>query len=174
MDSQALALSSWQHVTLGLALELAVGSAYLLFVALMGRRWRRDILIAAPPVAAFAWMAHVSGGIRAQAGYWSGYLRFVKAHYPVERYPTLVAQTKADYARAVASVAHVGWVGIAVTECVVVLSLLLLRWWMLPRRAVATTPPALEPSDDAGNELEITIEPLGVEGGDVSPSSAAI
>lgn len=73
MDSQALALSSWQHVTLGLALELAVGSAYL-----------------------------------------------------------------------------------------------------LPRRAVATTPPALEPSDDAGNELEITIEPLGVEGGDVSPSSAAI
>lgn len=75
MDSQALALSSWQHVTLGLALELAVGSAYL-----------------------------------------------------------------------------------------------------LPRRALAETPPApaLEPSDDAGNELEITIEPLGVEGGDVSPSSATI
>ena len=61
MDSQALALSSWQHVTLGLALELAVGSAYL-----------------------------------------------------------------------------------------------------LPRRALATTPPALEPSDNASNELEIIVDRLAL------------
>ena len=167
MDSQAIALSSWRHVTLGLALELAVGAAYVLFVALTGSRWKRDILLAAPPVAAFAWMAQVSGGIRAQAGYWSSYLRFVNAHYPIERYPILVAQTKDDYARAVASVAHIGWVAVAVTECVVVLSLILLRWWTLPRRALSATPrPALESADDAGNELEVVVEPLDVEGGD--------
>ena len=35
MDSQALALFSWQRVTLGLALELADVSAYVLIVALI-------------------------------------------------------------------------------------------------------------------------------------------
>lgn len=163
MDSQAIALRPWQHVTLGLALELAVGSAYLLFIALLGRRWRRDMLIALPPIVAFAWMMLVSASLRAQAIFWSSYMRFVGAHYPM-----LTAQTKDDYAHAVASATRLGWIAIVVTECVVILSLLLLRRILLQRHdaaPVVTMPQAL---DDAGNELEIVVEPLSVESGDVS------
>ena len=168
MDSQALALRSWQTVTLGLALELAVGSAYLLFVALTGRRPRRDILIVVPPVTAFVWMVHVASERRAQTAYWSNYIRFVNAQYPIERYPILAAQTHDDYARAVTFAAHQGWTAVVVTECVVVLAVVIMRQWMLPRREVASVTPVVAPPDidDAGNELEIVIEPLGVEGGD--------
>ncbi|HKV84733.1 MAG TPA: hypothetical protein VJN88_09265 [Ktedonobacterales bacterium] len=166
MDAQALALQSWQHVTLGLALELAIGSAYLLFIALTGRRWRRDIALALPPLAAFVWMVRVAGSMRAQTIYWSSYARFVDAHYPPGRYPLLAAQTKDDYTRAVTAATHIGWTAVVVTECVIVLTIILVRQWTLPRwKAAPVVAPAQLP-DDTGNELEIVIEPLGVEGGD--------
>jgi hypothetical protein len=167
MDSQALALRSWQLVTLGLALEFAVGSAYLTLVALMGQRWRRDLLMVVPPLAGFVWVARVAGGMRAQTLYWSSYLRFLALHYPTSRYPELITQTREDYTRAVDAAARLGWTAVVITECAIVLSLVLTRRWMSPRRDVAASAQAPEP-DEVGNELEIVIEPLGVEHTDAS------
>ena len=167
MDAQALALRSWQHIALGLALELAIGSAWLLLIALLGGRWRRHILLVVPPLAGFAWLVRVERQIQDQATYWSAYARFVDAHYPPERYPELAAQMRADSARAVAGVTHLGWFAVVVTECVVAGTLILLRRWSQPSTvtALVATP---RKAEDTGNELEIIVEPLGVEGGDTA------
>ena len=70
MDAQALALRSWQHVALGLALELAIGSVWLLLMALLGGRWRRNVLLVVPPLAGFAWLVRLERQIQDQATYW--------------------------------------------------------------------------------------------------------
>jgi hypothetical protein len=171
MTVPRLGLSSWHTIVLGLAVELALENAGLVFVSVFTeRRWRERVLVIVP-LAAFVWMMGAARGIQLQHTYWSSYFAFLHANYS-DYYSLLFAQAQQDYQRVVDDVNSLGWSAVLVTEVMVLFGgMLVFRWgstagwwglgrWDLGRRRVA--PICVKPGedeDDAG-ELEIFVEPL--------------
>jgi hypothetical protein len=160
-----LGLSSWHTIVLGLAVELALENAGLVFVSVLTeRRWSERVLVIVP-LAAFVWMMGAAREIQLQLIHWSSYYAFLDANYPAY-YSLLYAQAQQDYQHAVDGVSSLGWSAVLVTEVMVLFGgLLLLRWgsavgWWGRARAAKSTParPGEDEHDDG--ELEISIEPL--------------
>jgi hypothetical protein len=160
-------LSSWHTIVLGLALELAVENAGLIYVSVVTRRRWGDRVPVVVPLAAFVWMLGTARGIQIQLAYWLSYFAFVSVHYP-PYYSLLYGQTQHDYQLVVDGVNRLGWTAVLVTEMMVAFGgLLLLRWgsavgWW-GRRPSTPSAVALMPDEEdevEAGELEITVEPL--------------
>jgi hypothetical protein len=160
MSVPQLSLSVWQSVLLGLALELGVVAAGMLFVSAWAKRPWRERLLALVPVAAFVWVVLLARGVRAQAEYWAHYLAFQAAHYAPQAYPDLARQTQRDYGLVVEGANRLGWTAVLAAEGVALLGgALALRWWRA-RRHPRQGPLTLARAAGEAGEPDITVEPL--------------
>jgi hypothetical protein len=168
MDLPQLALSSWHTILTGLAVEVALENAALVALSFWTQRRWSDRVLVVVPLAAFVWLLAAARAIEAQLTWWSHYDAFLAEHYPLGMYPLLYPQIQQAYQSVVEGAARLGWTAVLMAEGMVLLGgLLVLRWgrgiWW-GRRSTLMHP---MPAEDEAGELEITVEPLKLEGAEV-------
>lgn len=161
MDLPQLSLNSWHTILVGLALEVAIENAGLLFISFWTQRRWSDRVPVVVPLAAFVWLLATARAIEAQLTWWSHYDIFLAEHYPPSMYPLLYPQAQQEYQSVVEGTARLGWTAVLVTQAMVLLGgLLVLRWGRGLWWGHTTTLVHPTPAKDEAGELEITVEPL--------------